>query len=73
MAELSSSKRKGLSSSSFVYPKQRAFPIHDIAHATAALRLCGRATKRFGPNVCKVVKRKVCAKYGNKIGACKRK
>ena len=77
MAELSSRKRKKLPSSAFVFPKKRAFPINDEAHATAALRLCGRADpSKYGFSsskaLCAAVKRKVCAKFKN-LPACKRK
>lgn len=37
MAELTSKKRAALQSSSFVFPKERRYPIHDISHARSAL------------------------------------
>lgn len=42
MAKLSTAARNKLPSSSFAGPG-RSFPVHDKAHATAALRLLGRA------------------------------
>jgi hypothetical protein len=71
MAELTPAKRGKLKKGSFAFPGKRAFPIHDRPHATAALRLCGRAKKRFGPNVCKVVQRAVCKRYPD-MPICKR-
>lgn len=44
MAKLSTSARNKLPSKSFAGPG-RSFPIEDKAHATAALRLVGRAVK----------------------------
>lgn len=35
--ELTTKAREGLSSSSFVYPGERRYPIHDKAHARNAL------------------------------------
>jgi hypothetical protein len=37
MATLSAKGRKGLPASAFVYPAQRKYPIHDLAHARDAL------------------------------------
>lgn len=37
MAVLSSAERKKLPASAFAMPKQRKYPIHDIAHARNAL------------------------------------
>lgn len=37
MARLSAAARKRLPKSAFVYPGRRAYPIHDRAHARAAL------------------------------------
>jgi hypothetical protein len=37
MATLSAKGRKALPSSPFVYPAQRKYPIHDLAHARDAL------------------------------------
>jgi hypothetical protein len=37
MAKLSYQARKHLPASEFVFPKDRAYPIHDIAHARNAL------------------------------------
>lgn len=41
-AKLSTDKRKKLASSSFCSPKDRAFPVPDCAHVTAARRLIGK-------------------------------
>ena len=41
-AKLSTEKRKKLASSSFCSPKDRAFPVPDCAHVTAARRLIGK-------------------------------
>lgn len=43
MARLTSALRKKLPTSAFAVPGRRAFPIHDKAHARAALRLIGHA------------------------------
>ncbi len=43
MASLSAAQRKSLPASAFVYPKTRAYPIHDRAHAKAALALAARS------------------------------
>lgn len=37
-------QRNSLPDSAFVFPSERAYPIHDLAHARAALRLSGRDT-----------------------------
>jgi type IV secretory pathway VirB9-like protein len=37
VAKLSAKKRKSLPKSAFAYPSKRAYPIHDKAHARAAL------------------------------------
>ena len=37
MAELSYKQRENLPDSSFVYPGERKYPIHDLAHARNAL------------------------------------
>lgn len=37
MAKLKKGQRKKLAASSFAYPAQRKYPIHDRAHARAAL------------------------------------
>lgn len=42
MAKLKAKQRKNLPSSAFVYPKTRQYPIHDRAHAKAALSLSAR-------------------------------
>lgn len=43
MAALSKAMRDKLPASAFVYPKTRAYPIHDRAHARAALVLAARS------------------------------
>ena len=43
MAELTYKQRKALPKSSFVFPKERAFPIKDKAHARAALQMAAGA------------------------------
>ena len=68
MAELSTKKRKSLRKTQFVFPSKRGFPIHDKAHATAAMRLCGRADlKKFGmmstKALCAKVQRAVFKKF----------
>ena len=37
MVKLTYQQRKRLKASSFVYPKERKYPIHDLAHARNAL------------------------------------
>jgi len=37
MAELTARQRRKLPSSAFVFPEERAYPIHDETHARAAL------------------------------------
>jgi len=44
MAKLSTKKRKRLKTSSFALPKDRAYPINDLDHGRAALRLLHNAT-----------------------------
>lgn len=61
MAKLTAGERARIPSSDFVFPQQRAFPIHDRAHAEAALRLCGRSSI---PGACAKVRAAVKARYG---------
>ncbi len=49
MAKLSAEQRRKLPSGTFAGP-HRSFPIPDKAHATAALRLVGRALKSGSVN-----------------------
>lgn len=42
MARLTAAGRRRLSKSAFVYPGRRAYPIHDRAHARAALSMVSR-------------------------------
>jgi hypothetical protein len=60
MAKLNARKRKRLRSSSFVYPKQRKYPIHDKAHARAALSYAARSNT-YGSAA--TVRRKVYKKF----------
>ena len=59
MAKLTTGQRNALAPSSFVFPKQRAFPINDPSHARAAL---SQAPKK-GPAVVAKVKAAVKAKF----------
>ena len=43
MSKLTAAQRRNLPRSAFVFPKARAYPIHDEAHARAALSLAARA------------------------------
>lgn len=43
MSRLKQSQRDRLPASAFVYPGKRAYPIHDRAHARAALILAARS------------------------------
>ena len=61
MSNLTAAQRAALPASDFVFPEQRAFPIHDRAHAEAALRLCHRSNI---PNACAKVRAAVRARYG---------
>lgn len=72
--ELTAAKRKRLPSSSFVFPEQRAFPIHDIQHARSAMQMCMRADHhKLGMSspeaVCKKVRAAVKRRYGDKVGS----
>ena len=60
MAQLSRKRRNRLPKSSFVYPAQRKYPIHDKAHARAALRL-GKQRRTFGS--ISTIRRKVYKRY----------
>jgi hypothetical protein len=60
MATLTSKKRRSLPSSAFVYPAQRKYPIHDIAHARNAL---SRAAQKGTSGDYATVRRAVCARY----------
>ena len=60
MAKLTYQKRKALKSSSFVFPKERRYPIMDINHARSALAMVAR----FGtPNEKKKVRTAVYRRY----------
>ena len=59
MATLTTKQRKRMKASTFALPKQRAYPINDLAHGRAALRLLHNAT----PAEQKTIKRKVYKKF----------
>lgn len=42
MARLTAQQRRNLPGSAYVYPKTKAYPIHDRKHARAALSLAAR-------------------------------
>lgn len=58
--KLTSKKRKSLPSSSFVFPKERKYPIHDISHARNAL---SRVAQHGTPEEKKKVKAAVQKRY----------
>ena len=58
--ELSYSQRKQLPSSAFVFPKDRKYPIHDIAHARNAL---ARVSQNGSPMEKAKVRRAVYRRY----------
>tara|TARA_B100000949_G_scaffold220149_1_gene219885 strand:- start:964 stop:1167 length:204 start_codon:yes stop_codon:yes gene_type:complete len=58
MATLTTKQRKRMKASSFALPGKRAYPINDIAHCRAALRLLHNAT----PAEQKIIRRKVYKK-----------
>lgn len=59
MAKLTTKKRNALKSSSFVFPKERKYPIHDITHARNALaRVAQHGTPAEKAKVRAAVKRK---------------
>lgn len=60
MARLTAKGRKRLKKSSFVYPKTRSYPIHDRAHARAALAFAKRKNTKGSYST---VRKKVCARY----------
>jgi len=59
VARLTAEERRRLPASAFVFPKTRAFPIHDERHAKAALILAGRK----GPAVLARVRAAVKRRY----------
>lgn len=71
MARLSMADRRELKPEDYVFPEKApghgSYPIPNLDHAEAALRLCGRD----GPEVCAAVRRKVCAKFGSQIPSCR--
>lgn len=58
--ELTTKARKHLKGSSFVFPKERKYPIHDLAHARNAL---SRVSANGTPSEKKKVRSAVYAKY----------
>lgn len=64
-AVLTSKKRKSLPSTSFVFPKEKRYPIHDRAHAANAL-----ARSKGKPEEAKV-HAAVCRRYPD-LPACKK-
>ena len=58
--ELTTEKRKNLPDSSFVFPDDRSYPIHDKSHAQNAL---ARVEQHGTPEEKAKVKRKVREKY----------
>lgn len=67
MAALKAKARKALASSSFVYPSQRRYPIHDRAHAANAL---ARARQSGSSAIYSKVHAAVCRRYPS-LPACK--
>lgn len=64
MATLKAASRRKLSARSFAYPKTRSYPIHDKAHARAALSMAARKnTKGSYAHVAAAVRKK----YGSTI------
>jgi len=63
-AVLTSKKRKSLPAQSFVFQKDRRYPIHDRAHAANAL------ARSSGKPEAAAVKRAVCRRYPD-LPACK--
>jgi len=63
-AVLTSKKRKSLPAQSFVFPKDKRYPIHDRAHAANAL------ARSSGKPEAAAVKRAVCKRYPD-LPACK--
>lgn len=60
MATLNAKQRNALPSSSFVFPKTKRYPIHDLAHAKAAL---ARVAQFGTPAEQATVRRLVYARY----------
>lgn len=59
MAKLKAKQRRKLPSSAFAYPSKRAYPIHDRAHARAALsRAAQKKTSGSYAHVAAAVNRK---------------
>jgi hypothetical protein len=60
MATLRSSKRNVLPDSAFALPSQRKYPIHDVAHAKAALARAADPSTAGAPAT---IRRAVLKKY----------
>lgn len=60
MAKLSAAQRRRLPKSSFAMPGSRSYPIHDRAHARAALRLAGQKRTKGSAAT---IRAKVARKY----------
>jgi hypothetical protein len=70
MAVLTTKKRKSLKKTSFAIPGERAYPIHDLAHARNAL---ARVAQHGTPVEKARVRRAVYARYPSLKKAKKRK
>ncbi len=64
MAKMKAKQRNSLPDSAFVYPKERKYPVHDLPHARAALRM---AAQKGTSGEYRTVAAAVRKRYGNKI------
>ena len=69
MSKLTEEERKKLKAKSFVFPKERRYPIHDRAHGANAL---ARVTQYGSPEEKAAVRRAVCSRYSD-LPACQTK
>lgn len=69
MARLTAKRRKSLPSSAFAYPKTRSYPIHDRAHARAALSLSARKNTKGSYST---VRAKVAKRYPDMVSKKKK-
>jgi hypothetical protein len=60
MAVLKADKRNKLATGSFALPSKRKYPIHDMAHAKAALSMAARGDTEGDPST---IRAKVLQKY----------
>lgn len=67
MARLTNSQRSKLPTKSFALPKERAYPVNDIAHARNAL---ARAAQHASPDEKATIRATVCRRYPG-IESCK--